>query len=272
MSQLSARRVWTLCAGALLLAGALFVLDRESLERGNRLYRGGASTEAVTVYRGVTARQGEQGVASYNLGTALLPSDPALAEVSLRAALESGDSLMAYRSHYNLGYRYLSAVTSAMEADSAVIMLGEAVTNLRVALRGNPADANARWNLALAQRRLDALAPITENPNRESGGTNDEEMVIDDAYLSRSETAEARSGLEPEDPRAADNSGERQGAQEGAREAWALQDPGPLTEDAAGALLGRVRDDPEIMIRGVLWSKRPDVAWWRSAPFPGGNW
>jgi hypothetical protein len=159
-----------------------------------------------------------------------------------------------------------------MESDSAVIMLGEAITNLRLALRGNPADANARWNLALAQRKLDALAPISETPSRESGGTNDEEMVIDDAYLSRSETAEARSGLEPEDPRAANNSGERQGAQEGAREAWALQDPGPLTEQAAEALLGRVQDDPEIMIRGILWSHRPDVAWWRAEPFPGGNW
>jgi hypothetical protein len=271
MSQFT-NRIWILCAGAFLLAGALFILDRGSLERGNRLYRGGASAEAVAVYRGVTQGEGEHGAASYNLGTALLPSDPALAEVSLRGALEGGDSLMTYRSHYNLGYRYLSAVNGAMEPDSAVIMLDEAIANLRIALRGNPTDANARWNLALAQRKLDALAPITEDPSRESGGTNDEEMVIDDAYLSRSETAEARSGLEPEDPRAADNTGERQGAQEGAREAWAMQDPGPLTEEAAGALLGRVRDDPETMIRGILWANRPEVAWWRNAAFPGGNW
>ena len=272
MSRLGTSRIWVACGGAVVLAGALFVLDRGTLERGNRLYRGGASGEAVAIYQGVAEREGVQGLAPYNLGTALLPADPQLAEASLRVALENGDSLTVHRSHYNIGYRYLSSVTPAMEPDSAVIMLVEAITNLRLALRGDPADANARWNLALAQRKLDALAPIGENPNRESGGQNDEEMVIDDAYLSRSETAAARSGLEPEDPQAANNSGERQGAQEGAREAWALQDPGPLTEQAAEALLGGVQDDPEIMIRGILWSHRPDVAWWRAAPFPGGNW
>jgi hypothetical protein len=221
----------------------------------------------------VTERESEPGIAEYNLGTALLPSDPALAEVSLRVALlDDGDSLLVHRSLYNLGYRYLSAVTGAMEPDSAVIMLGEAVNNLRLALRGNPADANARWNLALAQRKLDALAPITGTPDRDSGGTTDEEIVIDDASLTRSERAEARSGLEPEDARAGDNMGERQGAQQGAREAWALQDPGPLTEEAAGALLDRVRDDQEVLIRGILWSGRPDWGWWRGESPPGGDW
>ena len=70
----------------------------------------------------------------------------------------------------------------------------------------------------------------------------------------------------------ADNTGERQGAREGAREAWASQDPGPLTRTAAFRLLERVNDEPESLIRGILWSHRPDIAWWESQPYPGGGW
>ena len=85
-------------------------------------------------------------------------------------------------------------------------------------------------------------------------------------------TADAVSGLEPEDARLADNTGERQGALEGARESWASQDPGPLTRTAAFGLLERVNDEPESLIRGILWAHRPDIAWWESQPYPGGGW
>lgn len=245
--------------------------DQSTVERGNRLYRGGDALRAVEVYLGVGG-DGDRGSAQYNLGTALLPLDPDSAEGLLRSATEASDPGARQRGFYNLGYRYLNAVRGPTGIDSSTTTLSAAVESNRAALRLNPADDAARWNLALAQRRLDELLPPDEEADRESGSTDSEELVIEDQALARSETADAVSGLEPEDPRTGDNTGERRGAEEGAREAWASQDPGPMTRDAAVGLLRRVQDQPETLIRGILWSHRPDIAWWESEPYPGGGW
>ena len=53
--------------------------DQSTVERGNRLYRGGDALRAVEVYLGVGG-DGDRGSAQYNLGTALLPLDPDSAE------------------------------------------------------------------------------------------------------------------------------------------------------------------------------------------------
>jgi hypothetical protein len=151
-------------------------------------------------------------------------------------------------------------------------VLQRAVDNGRMALRLDPTDEDARWNLALAQRALDAMQPPGSNRGRESSGESDDEVPQNDAAMARSETAEGESGEEPEAPEEADGTGPRQGAQEGAREAWAAQDPGPMTATDAVTLLGTVMDDPETMVRGLLWAHRPDVAWWAGQAYPGGRW
>jgi hypothetical protein len=226
---------------------------------------------AVEVYLGVS-QDVDRGGAQYNLGTALLPLDADSAEGLLRSATEGPDPGARQRGFYNLGYRYLNAVRGPTGIDSSTTTLSAAVSNNRAALRLNPADDAARWNLALAQRRLDELLPPDDEADRESGSTDAEELVIEDQALARSETADAVSGLEPEDPRMGDNTGERRGAEEGAMEAWASQDPGPMTRETAVGLLRRVQDQPETLIRGILWSHRPDIAWWLSEPYPGGGW
>ena len=63
----------------------------------------------------------------------------------------------------------------------------------------------------------------------------------------------------------------QQGLQ-GAREAWATQDPGPLAPDEARSLLTNLNDEPDLLLRGILWSHRPDVAWGSGQPYPGGRW
>ena len=256
-----------------LLVPVFLSQDHSSLERGNRLYRAGDPPAAAEIYRGSEGEGDRIPVARYNLGTALLQIDPDSAEVYLRGAAEGQDPTAAQRGFYNLGYRFLTAVQGLSEPDLAVEALFGAVENNRAALHLDPTDERARWNLALAQRRLDALVPPGEQVNRESSSSeSDDEVAIDDQSLARSETADARSGLEPEDARMADNTGERQGAREGARESWASQDPGPLTRTAAFSLLERVNDETESLIRGILWSHRPDIAWWESQPYPGGGW
>lgn len=254
---------------AALVVPLLFRRDLRSIERGNRFYRAGDPTAAADVYRSSPSKGTR---VLYNLGTALLVWAPDSAQAFLGTASEAEDRPTAQRAFYNLGYSLLQAAQERTERDSMVAVLGRAVESNRAALRLDPADQSARWNLALAQRRLDALVPPGEDSGRESAGNSDDEMPMNEADLARSESAEAESGPEPEDPRAADSTGERRGPRQGAQEAWATQDPGPLTRNDAAALLARVHDQPEAMVRGLLWSHRPDVAWWTSQPYPGGSW
>jgi hypothetical protein len=116
------------------------------------------------------------------------------------------------------------------------------------------------------------MQPPGSNRGRESSGESDDEVPQDDPAMARSESSEAESGPEPDEQRQADNPGPRQGPREGAREAWAAQDPGPLTQAEALGLLAGVDDQPEALVRGLLWAHRPDVAWWAGQAYPGGRW
>ena len=264
--------------GALLLVAATLMVslfmwqDQRSVERGNRLYRAGDAPGAVEIYR--NSRSGRNGLAAaeYNLGTALLRLDPDSAETFLRRATRAEDRTIAQRGLYNLGYRLLTLAQVTLPPDSATAVLTEAVASYRAAFRLDPTNASTRWNLALAQRRLDAIYSPDLEVDRESSGDSDDEVVIDDLAMARSESPDAESALEPENPRAADNTGERQGAREGAREAWATQDPGPMTTGEALGLLVTLNDRSESLIRGILWSHRPPIAWWEGQAYPGGPW
>jgi hypothetical protein len=243
-----------------------------SLAHGNRLYHQGDVEGALSVYDPAAEHGTER--ALYNLGTALLSLDYDSADVVLTEALDTDDPDALQKAYYNLGYALLSTgiTPRPVTPDSARAVLQRAVDNGRMALRLDPDDDDARWNLALAQRALDAMQPPGSNSGRESSGESDDEVPQNDPQMARSETAEAESGAEPEQPREVENSGPRQGPREGAREAWAAQDPGPMTAADALGLLTNVSDEPEALVRGLLWAHRPDVAWWSGQAYPGGRW
>ena len=232
-----------------LLVALLLWRDHHSLERGNRLYRAGDFPGAVEVYRGFERAGDELPRMEYNLGTALLQDDPDSAQAYLLRVVEGEDRTTAQRAFYNLGYRFLTAVQNPMEFDATVSALRGAVASNRLALRLDPADESARWNLALAQDWLDALVPP------------DEEALSSGADLGEEQEG---TGVAISAP--------RRGAVEGEREAMAGQDPGPMDATAASGLLEAVLDEPESLIRRILWSHRPDVPWWEPQAYPGGGW
>jgi hypothetical protein len=243
-----------------------------TVEHGNRLYHAGDAAAAASVY-GPAVERDSRG-ALYNLGTAMLHLDFDSADAVLSEAVEATDPEARQRAFYNLGYGLLSTgiVPRPITPDSARAVLQRAVDNGRMALRLDPSDDDARWNLALAQRALDAMQPPGANEGRESSGESDDEVPTNDPAMARSQTAEAESGFEPDDPREVESSGPRQGPLQGSREAWATQDPGPMTAADAAGLLETVNDEPEAMVRGLLWAHRPDVAWWAGQAYPGGSW
>lgn len=263
------RRAGTVIIVALVLVAALTLLHRRSVEFANRRYHEGDIEAAATTYQRMAAQDRS---IEYNLGTALMSIDPDSAGSVLRRAAETDEVETRKKSLYNLGYHLIARLGGLMTTDSIRMMLEESIEANRLALRLDPTDADVRWNLAVAQRRLDAMTPPGEDTGRQSSGESDDEVAMNNPELARSEDSPAESGLEPEDPLAADNPGERSGPLQGAREAWAAQDPGQLTPEDARSLLLNLNDEPELLLRGILWSHRPDVAWWSGQPYPGGRW
>ena len=149
-------------AGALVAAAAVVLLlvwiDRGSLERANRLYRAGREARAAELYRARTESRVTVPEAVYNLGTVLLRPPPELeAEGYLRLATESGDSATVQRGHYNLAIHLLLQLEAASDPDAWVPLLGAAIRSNRRALRLDPRDEDARWNLAFSQLVFDEM-------------------------------------------------------------------------------------------------------------------
>lgn len=254
MTRQPARSVsaWVLAFGlaALGMFGTFVRQERASLERGNRFYRDGSVERAGEIYRSRAESDLAPGVAAYNLGTALLAQGAPEAEDYLRVATEGVDSTAVQRGYYNLGQLLLSRLDDAAALEEAIPLLTAAVGSNRAALRLDPRDENARWNLALAQLLLDSLTTLADldEPSSEEEtdrAEGDEGMVI---------------------PQVA-QLGARRGRE---YEAVAGDDPGSINEAEARALLDAVGTDVEALIRGILWSLRPNVRPWEE-PYPGGN-
>lgn len=279
---------------ALLLVAGLLALDRRSLERANRLYRAGEVAAAADVYRSRVGEGAPQEpapeesatpeavaanpVASYGLGTSLLALGDPAAESHLRAAAASGESAVAQRAHYNLGYRFLGRAAGAPDPDSRFRALVAAVRHGRAAVELDPGDDDARWNLELARLRLEDLLRRAAGVD-ERGPGDPEDIRFDDGELVRAEASDSATRPPPielppseEAGGPEDNRESPRVAVEGAEEALAGDDPGPLTSAAALELVRRGPDDPEHLIRRLLWVHRPDVEWWNAEPYPGGEW
>jgi tetratricopeptide (TPR) repeat protein len=222
---------------------------RASLERGNRLYHEGRMEDAIELYRARVESDLPEGPVAYNLGTALLANGSPEAEEYLRFATELYDSAAMQRAYYNLGGLFLSRAGEAVAPELAMTQLVGAVNNGRLALRLDPEDDDARWNLALAQYMLDSLsnqvAPTdtasSPEPERSEGG-----LVIPE--IARRDRPQSRE-----------------------LESIAGEDPGSLAPAEARELLNGVGTDVEALIRAILWSRRPDVEPW-AEPYPGGSW
>ncbi len=254
MTRPPTRRVsaWVLAFGlaALGLFGTFFWQERASVERGNRFYHDGSPERAGEIYRARAESDVAPGVAAYNLGTALLAIGAPEAEDYLRIATEGMDSAAVQRAYYNLGQLLLSRLDDAAALDEAIPLLSAAVGSNRAALRLDPRDENARWNLALAQSLLDSLTTLADVAEPSSEEETDRAEPDEGMVIPQVAQLGARRGRE--------------------YEAVAGDDPGSINEAEARALLDAVTTDAEVLIRGILWSLRPDVRPWEE-PYPGGT-
>jgi Ca-activated chloride channel family protein len=123
------------------------------VERGNRHYRAGRFAEAAAAYEAAIRDGNASPEVRYNLGTALLQLGRyAEAEEQLRQALEAVEPELRQRAYYNLGNRFLGAARSSAEPQNQQQLLDAAVEAYKRALRLDPSDVDAKWNLEMALR------------------------------------------------------------------------------------------------------------------------
>jgi hypothetical protein len=222
---------------ALALAGAAggWKIDRDSVERANRLHRAGAFQEAAKLYAGRLAREPGSARIRYNLGTALLGQGNAAAGEALGAVGPDAEIEVRLRALNNLGLWRIASAGTAVGQKRARAHAVAAVDAYRTALRLEPGRADASWNLAIALRMLASIEtgdyqeggdPVPEAGERERGADPD------------AEPADPAEEQEPE-PGPSDGEGET------AARAIAAA---PLSQGEAARLLGTGHRDPTVIV------------------------
>lgn len=146
-------------AGFALIALAALVVSIGGFERGNRLYRAGRYAEAVEAYRKALEDGEDTPQLHYNLGTALLRIGRfGDAQSEFRAALRDVDPELRERTLYNFGNAWMAQSESA-DPENQRRLLDSAVVAYKAALRLQPEDRDAKWNLELALDKRDQAPP-----------------------------------------------------------------------------------------------------------------
>ena len=143
---------------------------RKYLREGNKLFRDGHRDDAFTFYKKAYDIDSTNARVVYNLATSLLPADywrpwPKIEEAaadSLRAQVDSlyhlsadyeSNHIVSAMSHYNTGVMYQSLSQSKGD-DEQQTNLRKAIDSYKDALRKNPSDNEARYNLVVCMKQL----------------------------------------------------------------------------------------------------------------------
>lgn len=136
--------------------------DRYYIRSGNGLYRSQSYEKAEVEYRKAIARNPNNPQAVYNLGCALMmqqKDSAAIMQFQSSGQLEKS-RLRKAKSYYNIG-----VICQKHQ------MYGEAIEAYKEALRNNPADDKARYNLVLC-KHLQKKAPQQNNSKNNSENKN----------------------------------------------------------------------------------------------------
>jgi len=148
-------------AAAVLLAPALVVAadtlsPHQAVEQGNAAFAAGDAGAAGRFYEQAAAALPQSPLIQYNLGiVAVRGFDLDAAAARFQRALQSGDQRLESRVRYNLAVVHHRQALKALQTfQDALTPLEQAIGLYRDALRLDPAQADARYNLELAYRLL----------------------------------------------------------------------------------------------------------------------
>jgi hypothetical protein len=215
-----------------------WTVERQSVQRGNRLHREGALPEAAKIYANRVAGDSTAHELRYNLGTTLLRVGVSSAASELAASTESPDADVRVSGLYNLGLWNLVQAMDAEVADSARAYTLASVDASKDALRSSPGRDDARWNLAMAQRMLDSI----ESSDGRAGTESVEGSAVDDELVRTEETRDLQ-----------DESPVGDGPQDGEEETLADDDElAALSIIEADDILGSGHLDASTMMRKLI--------------------
>ena len=229
---------------------AAWSVERASVERANRLQRAGAAEDATAVYAARIEAEPNDPALRYNLGTALLDTEDARAEEELSRGTRAADPEIRSRAQYNTGLLQLDRALNADTPDSVRMHASASVGANRSALRLQPDDENAKWNLAMALRLLDSI----DSQQRRSGREQMEGAMEADVVTRSVNVPDPAEDERAEDPPA-----------EGENETVVVMgNEGPLTPEEAAEILGRSHLDATQILGKILalegrsrWGRRP---------------
>jgi tetratricopeptide (TPR) repeat protein len=142
-----------------ILLLALLALQARAALQGDQAAAAGEWEEAAGSYAAALGDAPDDVRLRYNLGTALVRSGRFdEGRIELERAIRDAVGEVGFRAVFNRGNADLEGVLGVeISLEEAVVRLERAVESYREALRRRPADADAKWNLELCERLLEAL-------------------------------------------------------------------------------------------------------------------
>ncbi len=149
-------------------AGTAWALGgiRGIVTQGNELFRKSAYAEAVRKYEAVLKKDPESAIINFNLGTALYKTgDYPRAVAALQKALLTDDPRLRAAARYNLGNALYKHGMSVEDKDlqGAIRRLEQSLSQYEEVLKGDPKDADARFNHDFVKRQLERLRKKLES-------------------------------------------------------------------------------------------------------------
>lgn len=223
-------------AAVLLLLLATSGFGIGDMERGNRMYREGRYEDAVAAYQAALADGESTPELHYNLGTAFLALGRyAEAERHLQLALRDVDPTLREYAYYNLGNRFLEAARANSDPQAQLAQYEAAIDAYKHALRLAPDDAEAKWNLEMAQRERDEQEQQPQpqdQDQQEQDNQNREDEAQAQEQEGQSEPSQGQGG---------------QGQQSGSR-----FEQQPMSREQAEQILSAVEQDERDLTRDKL--------------------
>lgn len=140
--------------------------ERRLIREGNKQYTAGKFTDAETAYRKAINKNPKSVEAAFNIGNTLYKQgkfeDAAKQFSSINDSI--GDKQILSKSFYNLGNAYFKANK-----------LQESASAYKNALRNNPTDMDAKFNLSLVQHMLKQQQDKKDQDNKDNKDNKDKD-------------------------------------------------------------------------------------------------
>jgi len=199
------------------------------MKEGNERYAAADYDAALKAYQSAVERQPKKAISHYNLGTALYQKkryDEAANE--FRRSLDSKDPLLQAHGYYNLG-----------NAQFQVGDLKGAIRSYKSALRLNPDDYDAKYNLELALEKLAEKQSHQQNQSNHHGADSNGQEHQQQPL--RSEIGAEHASTAPQPDESASKPGQN-----------SIQQPDGMSKEDAIRILEAMNDDEKDIQKKLL--------------------